>query len=165
MTNSDDQNLGRIAREVGERLLARGEALATAESCTGGLIASVLTDIPGSSAWFERGIVSYSNAAKEQLLGVPEDTLAAHGAVSAATAVAMADGLLARAPVHWTLAVTGIAGPAGGTPDKPVGTVWIAWAGQGIASGATRFQFAGNRAAVRSASARAALQGLLDLLA
>lgn len=153
-----------LARELSERLLARGEAMATAESCTGGLIAKRLTDLPGSSRWFERGIVSYSNAAKQELLGVPAATIAAHGAVSAATVLAMAEGLLTRAPVQWTVSVSGIAGPDGGTPDKPVGTVWIGWAGQGIAPSASRFLFPGDREAVRDQTVVAALQGLLDLL-
>jgi nicotinamide-nucleotide amidase len=161
--SADDQRLSVLAIELGARLLTRGEALATAESCTGGLIAKLLTDIPGSSRWFERGIVSYSNAAKHELLGVQEAVIAAHGAVSAATVIAMADGLLARAPVQWTISVSGIAGPDGGTPDKPVGTVWLAWAGKGIATAASRFVFPGDREAVRRQSAEAALRGLLDL--
>ena len=153
-----------LARAVGAALLRRKELLAVAESCTGGLIAKLLTDIPGSSRWFERGIVSYSNAAKQDLLGVPTETLETHGAVSAATVIAMADGLLSRAPVQWTLAVSGIAGPDGGAPDKPVGTVWIAWAGVGIASSASRFLFDGDREAVREHAAGATLAGLLELL-
>lgn len=159
-----DALIGALVGALAARLLARGEALATAESCTGGLIAKCLTDLAGSSRWFERGIVSYSNAAKQELLGVPEATIAEHGAVSAATVIAMADGLLARAPVQWSVSVSGIAGPDGGTPDKPVGTVWLAWAGRGIATGASRFVFAGDREAVRQQAAAAALRGLLDLI-
>jgi nicotinamide-nucleotide amidase len=165
MTRSIDEQLARLAREVGQGLLTRGEAMATAESCTGGLIAKLLTDIPGSSRWFERGIVSYSNAAKQELLGVSKDVIDTQGAVSAATVIAMADGLLARAPVQWTASVSGIAGPDGGTPDKPVGTVWIGWAGKGIATSASRFVFTGDREAVREQTAVAALGGLLALLA
>lgn len=164
MSDTANNETDTLARELAQRLLARGEAMATAESCTGGLIAKRLTDLPGSSRWFERGIVSYSNAAKQELLGVPEATIAAHGAVSAATVLAMAEGLLARAPVQWTVSVSGIAGPDGGTPDKPVGTVWIGWAGAGLAPAASRFVFAGDREAVREQTVIAALQGLLDLL-
>jgi nicotinamide-nucleotide amidase len=160
----DDAALETLARAIGARLLARGEWLATAESCTGGLIAKLLTDIPGSSVWFERGLVTYSNRAKQQLLAVPGETLETFGAVSAPTALAMAKGLLAAAPVQWTVAVTGIAGPDGGTAEKPVGTVWIGWAGAGAAPSASRFRFAGGRDAVRRASAAAALAGLSALL-
>lgn len=165
MTDRSEETCAHLARELGRQLLARGEALATAESCTGGLIAKLLTDIPGSSRWFERGLVTYSNEAKRELLGVPRETIDAQGAVSAATVIAMAEGLLARAPVAWTLSVSGIAGPDGGTPDKPVGTVWIGWAGRGLATSASRSVFAGDREAVRRQSAAAALQGLLDLIA
>lgn len=154
-----------LVASVAGRLLACGERLATAESCTGGLIAQWLTDRPGSSAWFERGLVTYSNEAKMELLGVPAATLADHGAVSGPTVLAMASGLLARAPVQWTLAVSGIAGPDGGTADKPVGTVWLAWAGRGIAPAASRFRFDGDRQAVRQQAAVEALRGLRALLA
>lgn len=160
----DDTRLNTLSRTLGERLLARGELMGTAESCTGGMIAKLCTDIAGSSGWFERGIVSYSNAAKQDLLGVPEATIATFGAVSSATVIAMADGLRARAPLAWTLAVSGIAGPGGAVEGKPVGTVFIAWAGPGIASSSSRFQFEGDRDAVRRLTAEAALQGLLDLL-
>jgi nicotinamide-nucleotide amidase len=164
MTVPDDDVLQALAGEVGQRLLARGEWLATAESCTGGLIAKLLTDIPGSSRWFERGLVTYSNRAKEELLGVPADVLQGAGAVSAETVQAMVQGMLGRAPVQWAVAVSGIAGPDGGTPDKPVGTVWIGWGGTAVAGSASRFRFAGDRDAVRRHSARAALEGLLQLL-
>lgn len=145
------------------RLQSRSEWLAVAESCTGGLIAKTLTDAPGSSRWFERGYVVYSNQAKQDLLGVPAVTLARHGAVSEAVVRALASGVMARAPVQWSLAVSGIAGPGGGSPDKPVGTVWIAWAGH---SGVTacHYVFAGDRGAVRSQALDAALQGLLERL-
>lgn len=149
---------------LAERLLARGQRLAVAESCTGGMIAEWLTDRAGSSAWFDCGLVTYSNAAKQSLLDVPADTLQAHGAVSAATVLAMTRGLLTRTGVDWTLAVSGIAGPDGGTPDKPVGTVWIAWQGMQAAGSCSRFRFDGDRAAVREQAALAALQGLLALL-
>jgi nicotinamide-nucleotide amidase len=156
--------LAALAAELAAALLARDERLATAESCTGGLIAKVLTDLPGSSVWFERGLVTYSNEAKAELLGVPAETLAKHGAVSGPTVLAMASGLLARAPVQWTLAVSGVAGPGGGTEDKPVGTVWLAWAGRGISPAASRHRFGGDRQAVRIQSAAEALRGLLALL-
>ena len=126
--NATDPDPYARARAVGQALAARGLRLACAESCTGGGIAHALTAVPGSSAWFERGFVTYSNAAKEQLLGVQPATLAAHGAVSAETAHEMARGGLAACDADLALSVTGIAGPDGGTPDKPVGTVWIALA-------------------------------------
>lgn len=160
----DDSALAALASRIASRLIARRERMATAESCTGGLIAKVLTDLAGSSAWFERGIVSYSNEAKAELLGVPEATLASFGAVSGPTVIAMADGLRARAPVAWTVSVSGIAGPTGEVPGKPVGTVFIGWSGAGIATASSRFQFAGDRDAVRRRTVEAALQGLIDLL-
>ncbi len=144
-----------------EALLRREWRVAVAESCTGGWVAKALTDLAGSSAWFERGVVVYSNAAKSDLLGVPPDLIVRHGAVSREVAEAMAVGLRERAPVEVTAALTGVAGPGGGTPDKPVGTVWIAWAdGDGVE--AERFLFGGDRDAVRHASVAAALDGLLQ---
>jgi nicotinamide-nucleotide amidase len=160
----DDPTLQALAQAAGERLLARHQWLATAESCTGGLIAKLCTDIAGGSKWFERGLVTYSNAAKQELLGVPAEVIQRAGAVSAETVQAMVQGMVAQAPVQWAIAVSGIAGPDGGTPDKPVGTVWIAWAGSDTAASCSRFLFAGDRDAVRRHSAAAALQGLLDLL-
>lgn len=152
-----------LVADIAARLLARGEWLAVAESCTGGLIAAACTELPGSSGWFERGLATYSNRAKQELLGVPEALLAAHGAVSEPTVRAMAEGLLARAPVQHAIAVSGIAGPAGGTPEKPVGTVWIAWADrQGVL--ARCFQFAGDRRSVRQQAVLAALQALAERL-
>ena len=141
---------------VGRLLLERGLMMATAESCTGGLVASRLTDIAGSSRYFERGLVVYSNSAKQELLGVPEAVLRAHGAVSAPTAEAMVRGLLRAARVPCGVAITGIAGPDGGTPEKPVGTVFIAAAAP---SGVTvrRCRFAGTRESIKAQSARAAL--------
>jgi len=160
----DDAALSELARPLAARLIARSERMATAESCTGGMIAKVLTDLAGSSAWFERGIVSYSNEAKAELLGVPEATLARFGAVSGPTVIAMADGLRSRAPVQWTVSVSGIAGPTGDVPGKPVGTVFIGWSGAGIATSSSRFQFDGDRDAVRRRTVEAALQGLIDLI-
>lgn len=159
------EDLRALAEALASALLARGQTLAVAESCTGGLIGACLTDLPGSSRWFERGLVTYSNTAKQELLGVPAAVIEQAGAVSAETVLAMASGLLERAPVDWTLAVSGIAGPDGGTAEKPVGTVWIGWAGRGVAPSASRFLFPGDRASVRHATAANALGGLLDLLA
>lgn len=160
----DDAALQALARTAGERLLAHRQWLATAESCTGGLIAKLCTDIAGSSKWFERGLVTYSNAAKQELLGVPAEVIQRAGAVSAETVQAMVQGMLARAPAQWAIAVSGIAGPDGGTPEKPVGTVWIAWAGSAVAASCSRFLFQGDRDTVRRLSAQAALEGLLALL-
>lgn len=145
---------------LADAMRRRGWRIASAESCTGGLIAAACTDIAGSSDWFERGFVSYSNAAKTDLLGVDAALIAAHGAVSEPVALAMAAGALARAPVQLAVAVTGIAGPGGAVPGKPVGTVWIAWGSAG-ALRAERLQFGGDRAAVRCATVDAALQRLL----
>lgn len=161
--SDDDQAATAVVGEIAARLLDRGEWLASAESCTGGLIAKLCTDRAGSSAWFERGLVSYSNLAKQELLGVPASTIEAHGAVSEATVLAMARGLLARAPVQHAVAVSGIAGPGGGSADKPVGTVWIAWASAHRAD-ARVFRFDGDREAIRTRAARAALQGVVERL-
>lgn len=154
-----------LAERLGGVLSARGEWLACAESCTGGWVAQSITAIAGSSGWFDRGFVTYSNAAKVEMLGVPEATLARHGAVSEAVARAMAQGALAHSRADWTLAITGIAGPGGGSPEKPVGTVCFAWAGREAGCLAQTRGFSGERAAVREQSVRHALAGLLDLLA
>ena len=148
---------------IAASLIARREWLAVAESCTGGLIAAACIDLAGSSAWFERGLVSYSNRAKQELLGVPASLLATHGAVSEPCVRAMAEGLMARAPVQHAIAVSGIAGPGGGTLEKPVGTVWIAWAGlSGVRTRA--YAFEGDRQAVREQSVAAAFAGLAEQL-
>ncbi len=137
--------------------------LVTAESCTGGMIAARCTDLPGSSHWFERGFVTYSNSAKSELLGVPDALIEEHGAVSEPVARAMAKGALQNAHAQVSLAVTGIAGPGGGSKDKPVGTVWFAWlVAQHISS--EQCVFEGDRLAVREATVRHALLGLLDRL-
>jgi len=149
---------------LAERLQARSEWLTCAESCTGGWVAKVCTDLPGSSGWFERGFVTYSNAAKQDLLGVSADTLATHGAVSEATVREMAAGALAHSAAHWSLAVSGIAGPGGGSADKPVGTVWMAWAGPDGWQHAHCHHFDGDREAVRRQAVEAVLQGLLERL-
>lgn len=151
-------------RRLAAALGARGWRMATAESCTGGLIAAACTAVAGSSNWFERGIVSYSNEAKQTLLGVPETLLAAHGAVSREVALAMALGALRHAPVQLTVAVTGIAGPGGAVPGKPVGTVWLAWATVAGAQ-AELLQLPGDRSAVRAATVAAALRRLTEAAA
>ena len=148
---------------LAQQLLARRWMMATAESCTGGLIAAACTDLAGSSAWFERGLVTYSNEAKTELLGVPAELIAQHGAVSEAVARAMAAGALARSQAQVAVAVTGVAGPGGGSASKPVGTVWLAWATpQGLWS--ERQVFAGDRAAVRQATVDHALEQLVQHL-
>lgn len=159
-----DSELQQLARRVGERLGHLRLTLATAESCTGGWIAKLVTDIPGSSAWLERGFVTYSNQAKLDMLGVAPETLATHGAVSAATVREMALGAVAHSRAQVAVAVSGIAGPGGGTPDKPVGTVWLAWALPGGAVTVQRACFPGDREAVRRQAARLALEGLLARL-
>lgn len=137
------------ARALADALLARRLRLVTAESCTGGLIAAACTALAGSSEWFERGMVSYSNESKTELLGVPADLIARHGAVSEEVARAMAEGALTHSHADLALAVTGIAGPTGGSPAKPVGTVWLAWALRGGVTGARLLQLGGDRAAIR----------------
>jgi nicotinamide-nucleotide amidase len=164
MTNLDNDSLLALAASVGQAAIARGAMIATAESCTGGLVAGAITAIAGSSAWFERGFVTYSNLAKEQELFVPPATLARFGAVSEETAKAMVLGALRGGAAQWGVAVTGIAGPDGGSVDKPVGTVWFAWAGPGHLRGLRR-RFEGDRTAVRLASVRVALEGLVECLA
>ncbi len=153
-----------LCEALSRALLQRGWMLATAESCTGGMIAARCTDLAGSSQWFERGFVSYSNDAKSELLGVPSELIVQHGAVSEAVARAMASGAVQHARAQVSVAVTGIAGPAGGSPDKPVGTVWFGWSVDGVVS-TERCVFGGDRAAVREATVQHALQGLLKRLA
>jgi nicotinamide-nucleotide amidase len=153
-----------LCTRLGARLLTRREELTTAESCTGGLIAKLMTDIAGSSAWFGTGFITYSNDAKRRWLDVPAEVLKQHGAVSAETVRAMAEGALVKASAHWAIGVSGVAGPTGGTPERPVGTVWIAWAGRGCATSASRFQFDGDRQMVRWRTAAAALAGLEALV-
>lgn len=153
-----------LAEELGRLLKERKALLATAESCTGGLIAKRITDVAGSSEWFERGLVTYSNDAKRELLGVAPEILDQAGAVSRECAEAMARGLLVMTPADWGVAVTGIAGPGGGSPEKPVGLVWLAWARRGAGVEAAKLQLAGPREQIREASAQAALTGLIDRL-
>lgn len=135
--------------------------LATAESCTGGLIAAACTDLAGSSQWFDRGFVTYSNVAKSELLSIPAELITQHGAVSEAVVRAMAQGACMHAEAEVSVAVTGIAGPDGGTPEKPVGTVWLAWCIEGVIDAECQ-QFVGDRQAVREATVLHALAGLLE---
>jgi len=154
-----------LATRLGSLLERRGWRVATAESCTGGLVAGAITDIAGSSAWFERGFVTYSNDAKTEMLGVLGETLAAHGAVSEATAREMVAGAFERSSAEVVVAVTGIAGPSGGTPAKPVGLVCFAWGRRGSAVHSSTRQFPGNRETVREAAVTTALDRLIELAA
>jgi nicotinamide-nucleotide amidase len=151
-----------LAADLGRALSRRGWKVATAESCTGGLVAGAITDIAGSSEWFDRAFVTYSNDAKVELLGVRSETLDAFGAVSEAAAREMVAGALARSDADLAVAVTGIAGPSGGTPQKPVGLVWLAWAIRDGPMSAASQRFPGDRAAVRDAAVTAALAGLIE---
>ena len=154
-TSTDD------LQALAQALRSRGWLLATAESCTGGLIAAACTSLAGSSEWFDRGFVAYSNEAKTQMLGVEAELIAQHGAVSREVACAMATGALQRSRAHLAVAVTGIAGPGGAGPGKPVGTVWLAIAVQGQAPWARLLQCTGDRAAVRGATVSEAIAQLL----
>jgi nicotinamide-nucleotide amidase len=165
VTVPGDAELEKRVASLAAALLSRGWRMAAAESCTGGWIAKVCTDRAGSSGWFERGVVSYSNRAKADLLGVQQMSLDRDGAVSRAVALQMAEGARDRAGVDAALAVTGIAGPDGGTPDKPVGTVWFAWAVGTASAEAEHVVFRGDREAVRRQTVAHALQGLIDRLA
>lgn len=161
---ADDGQLHRLAEGIADLLIARGLSIVAAESCTGGWIAKVLTDIAGSSAWFECGVVAYSYEAKEALLGVQPQTLERTGAVSQETCTEMVSGALARYGASVAVAVTGIAGPTGATPGKPVGTVWIGWKRRGGYARAELFHFDGDREAVRRQTVAAALEGVRRIL-
>ena len=161
---STDRALLKLSERVGRRLLEQRERVTTAESCTGGWIAKALTDVPGSSQWFGEGFVTYSNEAKVRRLGVPRAVLESEGAVSRAVAIAMAEGALLRTGAELSVAVTGIAGPDGAVPGKPVGTVWLCWArrrGGRVRVTAERKNFRGDREAVRRKTTQTALRGLL----
>jgi nicotinamide-nucleotide amidase len=158
-----DEPLYSLARELGEALSVAGLMMATAESCTGGWVAACVTDIAGSSGWFDRGFVTYSNEAKAESLGVPAELIAEHGAVSEAVVRAMASGALARSRAQVAVAISGIAGPGGGSPEKPVGTVWLAWQRAGRESVSRREVFPGDRREVRRQAVECALRGLLEL--
>jgi nicotinamide-nucleotide amidase len=153
----------KLSRAVGERMKAAGAMLVTAESCTGGWVAQALTSVAGSSEWFERGFVTYSDDAKREMLGVRTETLSHHGAVSEETAREMARGALERSKAGVALAITGVAGPTGGSPDKPVGTVCFAWASKRGVRSETR-RFSGDRESVRRQSVIHALEGVLSAL-
>lgn len=159
-----DDQIADLALRLGAVLGERGLRLAAAESCTGGWLAKAVTDIPGSSVWFDRGFITYSNAAKQDMLGVSEAVLQAHGAVSEAAVRAMAEGALAHSLADISVAISGIAGPGGATPDKPVGTVWMAWARRGDITRTRHQVYAGDREAVRAQAVITAFEGLLELL-
>lgn len=164
MARVSDAELHQLATELGDRLRARGWMLATAESCTGGWVGQLLTSLPGSSEWFERGFITYANAAKVEMLGVSEEILATHGAVSEQTAGAMAAGALKHSHAQAALAISGIAGPGGGTPQKPVGLVCYGWA---LANGtvmSSTCRLDGDREEIRSRAVAAALRGLIELV-
>ncbi|CAN7581540.1 CinA family protein [Pseudoduganella sp. LjRoot289] len=163
MADGTADGTARLAAEVGRALQGKGLVLATAESCTGGGAAQAITDIAGSSGWFDSGFVTYSNAAKSALLGVPAELIAAHGAVSEEVAAAMAAGAVARSQAQVALSTTGIAGPGGAVPGKPVGTVCFGWAGGGKVR-TERLVFSGDRRAVREQAVVHSLQGLLRFL-
>ena len=159
-----DADIERLAQRVGVALSGYGYMLATAESCTGGGVAAAVTSVPGSSGWFERGFVTYSNAAKRDLLGVREATLDAHGAVSEATVREMAAGALRHSAAQVAVAVSGIAGPDGGSAEKPIGTVCLAWDGAGLPARSETRHFPGDRAAVRRQAVAAALAGVIEIV-
>jgi nicotinamide-nucleotide amidase len=159
-----DDDLHALAMRLGRALSARDVTAATAESCTGGLVAAAITAVAGSSAWFDRGFVTYSNEAKMEQLGVPTGTLATYGAVSTETASEMARGARRASRAQWAIAVTGVAGPGGGTADKPVGMVCFGWAGPDGVTSEQRL-LKGDRADIRRESVRIALEGLIDRLA
>ena len=159
-----DDGHARLAADLGRRLLERGWRVATAESCTGGMVAAAITAVAGSSDWFERGFVTYSNDAKREMLGVPRDLLDAHGAVSEVVARAMAHGAIAQSHADCALSITGVAGPGGGSASKPVGMVCFGWQIPGAPVHVVTRHLAGDRADVRNASVEIALGVLIDLL-
>ncbi len=158
------EDLDALVKRIGSALKAQGRMLATAESCTGGWVGRAVTAVPGCSHWYERGFITYTNVAKQEMLGVSRHTLDTHGAVSEQTVREMAEGALARSRAQVALAVSGIAGPGGGTPGKPVGTVWLAWAGDWFATTARTKRYRGDREAVRRQAVADALAGLLEHL-
>lgn len=164
ISDTSDDGLQRLAEQLGAMLKDQHLTLCTAESCTGGWIAKTVTDAAGSSAWFDCGMAAYSYEAKQALLGVRPETLMQFGAVSRETVLEMVSGALITSSAGLAVAVTGIAGPGGGMPDKPVGTVWIAWKRRGHYPKADVFHFDGDREAVRRQTVAVALQGLIDLI-
>ncbi|TAL65877.1 MAG: CinA family protein [Legionella sp.] len=157
-------SISNLVNDIAQLLKAQQGQLVTAESCTGGLIGASLTDMPGSSLWYERGFITYSNLAKKEMLGVPEQLLKKFGAVSIEVAIAMAEGALQHSQGTIALSVTGIAGPSGGTPDKPVGTVCFAWLAANGTAHTLKKCYPGDRHAIRLAACQEALQGVLSLL-
>ena len=155
-----DNELFELAQQLGQLLKSKGKKIATAESCTGGWIAQMITEVSGSSAWFDRGFVTYSNAAKMQLLDVKPETLDKFGAVSVQAATEMVTGVLAHSDADYAIAVTGIAGPDGGTAEKPVGTVFIAWADKNKDVKVVQKKLTGNRHQIRRQTVKIALRGL-----
>ena len=164
MARVSDEELHQLAAELGDKLIARGWMLATAESCTGGWAGQLLTSLPGSSQWYERGFITYANAAKIEMLGVPPEVIDEHGAVSEETASAMAAGALAHSHAQATLAISGIAGPGGGTPQKPVGLVCYGWALEDGTVMSSTCRLDGDREEIRSRAVAAAMRGLIELL-
>ena len=164
MTIPTDDDLNQLAERVGAALQDAHRMLAVAESCTGGYVCKVLTDIVGSSHWFDRGFITYAVQSKQDLLGVPADILMQHGAVSEPTVRAMATGVLANSQAHISVAISGIAGPGGGSLEKPVGLVCFAWMTRGGECRAEAMQFGGNRDAVRRQAVAHALNGVLGCL-
>lgn len=160
----DTHKLQQLAQDVGQNLIARSYKLATAESCTGGWVAKIITDVNGSSAWYECSLVTYSNQAKHELLGVETSILQQHGAVSQPVVKAMVLGLLDRCNADLGVSISGIAGPGGGSDEKPVGTVWIAWARPGQVIESVRFRFDGDRDAVRRQAVEQAFKGIQRML-
>ena len=162
--STSEQELRDLAQQLGECMKAKGLKLASAESCTGGWLAKIITDIPGSSAWFTGAVVCYSNESKHSLLGVDENTLNEFGAVSGDTVLQMSDGLFSHTDADVAVSVSGIAGPDGGSDDKPVGLVWLSWGKRDKSVFANPFNFDGDREEVRKLSIKQALNNLLDLL-
>ena len=160
-----DQELTDLAEQLGECMVSKGMKLAAAESCTGGWLAKIITDIPGSSSGFIASVVSYSNDAKQSLLDVSADTLAEFGAVSGDTVLEMSDGLFANTNADVAVSISGIAGPGGGAEDKPVGLVWLSWGKRDKSVFANSFNFDGDREDVRRQAVKQALENLLELLA
>lgn len=159
-----NERIDRLAQQLGDLLFERKLKIATVESCTGGFISEAITRIPGSSSWFDRGFVTYTNVAKQDLVGVSSDTLNTHGAVSRAVAREMASGGIRSSRADLAVSVTGIAGPDGGSKEKPVGSVWIAWADRDGNITDRGFHFEGDRQKVREASVESALSGAIELL-
>jgi len=162
--NAAESSVHQLAAALGARLAAAGARVATVESCTGGGIAAAITAVAGASNWFDAGLITYSNAAKTELVGVPGAVIRAHGAVSAQTAGAMAEGGLRRTGADYCVAVTGVAGPGGGTQSAPVGTVYFAWAGRARSAVTARAEFPGERESIREQTVARALAGLADFI-